>query len=1118
MRKRALFKSSLREMKQSPARFFSILGIIFLGVAFFVGIGATGPDMLQSADAYYKKYKLADVTLISSLGFSEKDQEYLQKNERIKTLAGQYMIDLQLPEKDEVVRLYSLGENRLNQPKIVSGRLPKNKNEIALDVLAKEHYHYQMGDTFELKETDSRLAAQQFKIVGFVSSPELIDNSKRGNTNVGNGSVDYFAFLTETAFELDAYVRLLVSFKDLQTVSAYSEEYDQRFADDQAQLEEWLEPRKTGRLQEIKDELAAGRKEITAGKEKIEKAEKELQQAAEKLAAGRWDLDIARADYEAQTANAEAELQAREAQLEQSENELLTQEQALTERQQALDQLARDLPNLEKKLPTLQKQQTEQQQALRQLQAAERGYQGIIDTLDGVDEERLSDAETDALLAEIQREVQAVVANLPDSADLSAVTEPIDTEGLLALGVAIDEQLSPAEKKLQELDTQITEITGGTQRLETERQQLVAASDQIASSRNQLTLDRQQLDAAKQALASENASAVEKLTTAEKELTASEKKYQAGQADFDKQKKTEWPKLLAAEKKLAAEQKRVAELQPASFTFFERNSQPGYAEYQENAERISSIATVFPTIFFLIAALVSLTTMGRMIEEKRGEIGTLKALGYKNGEIARKFLLYSLSAGLLGSLLGLAVGFYLFPTIIISAYGQLYSIKDFLTPWYLSYSLIGVAVALICTAGVAMIVLRVDLFSSPATLLRPKAPKAGKRIWLEYLRPVWKSLSFIQKVTMRNLFRYKARMLMTIFGIAGCTAMILTGFGLRDSISDIVPIQFSKIWHYQSIVSFDEDRTEADYAAYLERVSAWENLAVHVETLTVEQSGTTEQELTIYVPETPAKLADFVLFNDRRSGERYELTDEGAVINEKLADLGNFAVGDTLTLKNADHETFKIKISAIVENYVGHFAYVSPTYFEQVFDQEPAFNTDLLLFNEELSQEDEAMIAERLLELDSVRNVSFLSDSSTTLDETTGTLNIVVWVLIISAGLLALIVLYNLNNINISERIRELSTIKVLGFYDNELTMYIYRENILLTIIGVATGLALGLVLHGYVLQTVELDMIMFSPAVHVTSYLYAALITIFFTIVVGLVMYWKLKKVDMIEALKSNE
>lgn len=551
-----------------------------------------------------------------------------------------------------------------------------------------------------------------------------------------------------------------------------------------------------------------------------------------------------------------------------------------------------------------------------------------------------------------------------------------------------------------------------------------------------------------------------------------------------------------------------------------RKDDAAYKEYQDNADRLSSIATVFPVFFFLIAALISLTTMTRMVDEKRGEIGALKALGYTNWEISQKFIVYAITASITGSLLGLVVGYHVFPTIIYNAYGSLYNLPELIITYYWSYSIQSVVVALLCTVVSALVVLRVDLLSTPATLLRPKAPKPGKRILLERIPWLWRRMNFNQKVTARNLFRYKQRMLMTVLGIAGCAAMIVTGFGIRDAIGDIVDIQFSRIWHYDATVVLNDDVTKdggKDYRAQRDEISnVNDHLALAQKTVTVEKKGVNSQDVTLDVPEKNKNLADFVTFKDRKTGESYHLDQDGVIINEKLAKLFDVKSGDQLKIVDSNNREYQVKVSHIVENYALHFMYLTPEYYEKIFAEKPEYNVDLLKFKKELSETQEKKLAQDLMNSENVMNVTYTSVIGKQMDDTMGSLNIVVWVLIVSAALLAFIVLYNLTNINISERIRELSTIKVLGFYDREVTLYVYRENNILTILGILLGSVLGKLLHNFVLKTAEVDMMMFPPIIHPISYLYAALLTILFSLIVMWFMHQKLKHVDMIEALKS--
>lgn len=1139
MQKTALLKTSIREIKQSPARFLSILGIIFLGVAFFVGIGATGPDMIKSADHYYGKTKLADMSIYSSLGFSTEDKAVLLEEENIQTVNLQYLLDLPLSQKNTVFRFLSLtGKDELNQLHVVEGQLPKATNEILLDSNLSDAKDYQIGDTFEILAKDdpeNQLKEHEFKIVGFAQSPEFIDNSKRGNTNVGNGSISAFAYLLPEAFQMDAYSRMLISFDDLRTEVAYSQNYVDLMNKNKAQVTSLLAPRKQGRLDEIREkalkELNDNQREIDEANAQIEEGAKQLNDALKTLEAGKKELEAGQQTFDSEMANAEAQIRYQRDQLVSAQAELDQQRATLESQQQALNQQSKELTAAEEQLEPLLAQKATLEASLAQLEGVQQQYGELVVLLDGFAEVP-EEAQPSAIEA-IKSTASALSAQLSASPELSGafgtfaaevtVENIAETQTVIrSAGDLIEQQRLEVQQSLTTLATQQQELAAARQALVAGQAQIDAGRDALAQGQAEIDRGFEQLNQGEQTLAEQRQQGQSELDAARQEFETGQEAYEKEAQAFQKLQDETLPDLKAAQRTIDQEREKLDELEPATFTLLLRDDNPGYLEYEENANRISSIATVFPTIFFLIAALVSLTTMGRMIEEKRTEIGTYKALGYKNSEVSLKFIIYSLTAGLTGTLLGLLVGFYLFPTIIINAYGQLYNMTEFPTPWYLSYSLIGLAVGLFCTVGISMIVLRVDLMSSPATLLRPKAPKAGKTILLERIQPLWRRLNFNQKVTMRNLFRYKSRMFMTVFGIAGCTAMILTGFGLKNSISDIVPIQFNEVWRYQGIVTFDEEASTQAIEEYQAAVSQLDLLSATLgmtsENLTVAQTGKASQEVTVYVPENPAELSDFVSFTERKTGEVYALGDNGVIINEKLAKLFQLAIGDTIELKNGDNEIFEVNISGITENYVGHFAYFSPTYYEEIFGEIPTYNSELLLFSEALTKEQENQIANDLMKQDRVLNVTFLSDSSTALDDTTEILNIVVWLLIISAGLLAFIVLYNLNNINISERIRELSTIKVLGFYNKEVTMYIYRENIFLTLFGIIAGLFLGQILHGYVLATVELDMLMFSPEIHLLSYLYSSLITLFFTIIVGFVMYQKLKHVDMIEALKSND
>ena len=915
MSKKALRKSNIREVFQSKARFFSILLIIFLGVCFYAGIKATGPDMINTADTYYKDQQLMDSKIVSTYGLEQKDLDKVSQDPNVKEAEGSYTVDVLEKKENMVLRLMSYDTNHsspINKPLLVEGRLPQKSGEIALDNRVTELNKYKIGDTITLDTDKDTLKETSYKIVGLVKSPMYIDQVSRGNTTIGKGSIDLFGLVPKEDFSLEVFTEIYVTYHNTEKLVSYSEAYDKQLEKNQKQLETLLEPRTKERFDQLKQE---GTTKLAEGKDK--------------LATG---------------------------------------------------------------------------------------------------EEALKQGEIQLNLAKEQLQTQRASLSMAESAG----------------------QVVPNEAK-------------------------------------------------------------EALLQGEKELAEKEKELKENQKSLDKSKK-----------ELADQEKKLGDLKEPEYLYMDRNDNPAYSEYKDNADRISSIATVFPVFFFMIAALICLTTMTRMVDEKRGEIGTLKALGYSNFDIAKKFIIYATLASVIGSVLGLLVGFYVFPTVIFDAYGSLYNLPPVIITYYLSYSVQSVIVALLCTLVSAMVVLRVDLLSTPAVLMRPKAPKPGKRIFLEKMPWLWSKFNFNQKVTARNLFRYKQRMLMTVLGIAGCMAMIITGFGLKDSIGDIVDLQFYKIWQYDAMVTYNPDATKEETKTYETTRDEQTNVSHHIglsqKTVEVLKDGYKKQEVVIDTPKDTESFKDFMVFKNRKTGETYKLDDSGVIINEKLANLFDIKEGDTLSFKAPNDKERQVKVSHISENYAMHFIYMTPTYYESVFGETPEYNVDLLKFKEKITDKEEEELAQSLMDTKKAINVSFTSKIGSAMDDTMGSLNVVVWVLIISAAMLAFIVLYNLTNINISERIRELSTIKVLGFYDKEVTMYVYRENNILTALGILLGCVLGKLLHGFVIKTAEVDMMMFPPDIHPVSYLYSALLTILFSTVVMLVMHRRLKKVDMIEALKSTE
>ncbi|GCF95429.1 ABC transporter permease [Enterococcus florum] len=1105
-----LWKTSLREIRQSKARFLSIYAIIFLGVAFYVGLSATGPDMIKTATNYYEKKQLADTSVVSNLGISEEALDTARSIENVAQAEGRHSHDVFLNESNQVIRFYSYDpQQQLNRVSIEKGRLPEKENEVALDLVAKQQHKYQIGDQISLDQKEDGLKENSFKVVGFVKSPQYIENFTRGNTTVGTGSVDFFALISPKAFTAAVYSEMLIRYQRPESLSAYTGAYDQEAEERQKHAKKVLDAEAENHTIAVK---RAVQRQIDEAKEQLNEAKQEAKESEKQLAEAKRGLDLGQKEYDSSLNEFEEKQTAAKEQIDERTALLADTKKEFDAKKKELD----DKDNLEEKQQAAEAEQPELESELEQL----------TDSLPKLELQQNRLEKLNQLLeAQNDEDLSSLTADL-DNQKFAELLTAIQTKDYAKAQELVKQEVAEGNKVLQEQQTKQTEIKqkmAENQRIlaiekpsESELEQLKSDVDSLES---YMEKGNQQLEKAKTDFEASQKQAQAQLDSAKENLTEAQEVYEQGKTDYEELFSS---KMSEAATELAKKEQALKQIRTLTYHFQDRNSNPGYTEYGDNAKRVSSLATVFPMIFFLIAALVTLTTMTRMVEEKRSELGTFKALGYKSQEIALKYVLYAGFASSIGALCGLAVGFYLFPTIIFNAYGQLYNLSQLVTPWYIKESVIALVVVLICAVGSALFVLRYDLRSNAASLMLPRSPKKGKRILLERITPIWLRLSFTQKVTMRNLFRYKQRMLMTIIGIAGCMSMIITGFGLRDSIGDIVTIQFDKLFKYQATVMFNQELSKQERTAYERQLAALpdfdQDLLVATTQVTAKSKDVNQQEITINVPESKQRVQRFMLFNDRETDKHYPLRDQGVIINEKLAELFDLKPKDEFVIETNDGKKHTVKIAAIAENYVGHFLYMSPNYYESLFDHSPIYNTSLLRFKKNLSKKQEEAIAKELMESQKIVNTYFISNSRNALQDTIKSLNIIMWVLIISAGLLAFVVLYNLTNINVSERIRELSTIKVLGFYDKEVAAYVYRENIFLTLIGILLGFGLGKIEHQYILKTVELDMTMFSPDIQLASYLYSAVITMFFTLVVGIVMYFRLKRIDMIEALKANE
>ena len=687
---------------------------------------------------------------------------------------------------------------------------------------------------------------------------------------------------------------------------------------------------------------------------------------------------------------------------------------------------------------------------------------------------------------------------------------------------AQEKQLEEAEKLLEQYAGLIAQapakLEEGRREIEKQRAVLEEAELAIQDGEEQLLLAPMQaqaeFDAAQQTLDDSRA----QLDAAQAELNKGKAELKKGQTEYNKQKADAQLKLDEAANRLDDAQREIDKINSCEWFVLDRDSTPSVVTFESNADKLASIARVFPVFFFLVAALVALTTMTRMVDENRTHIGTLKALGYSETAITAKYLLYALSATLLGSAAGLVIGFTFFPSVLWHAYSIMYSLPDFPLQFNWPLALGAVLAATLCTGVATVNACHSTLHEKPAALMVARAPQAGKRILLEYIRPVWRRMKFTHKVTARNLFRYKKRLVMTVTGIAGCTALLLVGFGIQDSVMDLMDTQYEELWHYDLSVTMSgpegiDGRRGISETLNGKQIQDWMQLYQENVTLVTSEG---EQSVTLTVPQDNAQFGEYVTLRTRRGHDELTLQPQGAILTEKAAELLGVSVGESVTMRTNSGE-YPVEVAGITENYLGGCLYMPAQQWKEIAGEEAAWNT---VFAKSLceSAEERSAITTALLESPDVQAASFSEDSSRVFSDTLSNINYVVVVIILCAGLLAVVVLYNLININIGERKKELATIKVLGFYEREVSRYIFREIDILAVLGGLVGLVLGVPLHNFVIRTVEVEHMMFIRQVDPSSYLYSFGLTMVFTLLVTLLMRRTIQRISMVESMKAPE
>ena len=921
-----------------------------------------------------------------------------------------------------------------------------------------------------------------------------------------------------------------------QTLTTKQSELDQSKAEIIAGQQQ-IESTRT-QLNAQKQQITDGLSQVSAGEAQLQDGISALESAKAQLTELQSQLEIVRASYNAALENPDASqeeidiLAAQVSALEEQEAAVSQQIQASEAQiESQRQQLAATRSELESGLAAVEDGLSQLSQKESELNA-------------GREQITAGQAEIDAGWIQIQEQENTLAAS---KAEIEAGEQELE-KGQKQLKAA-KKKLSKAQKEIDsnaetlaagqaELDANVAKLNDSEAQYASGLEQYNFGARQIAENEAKLTSGEQEIAENEAKLADgekEIADNEKKLADGEKEITDNEKKLQDaakdlkkgekdladGKKEYEDAKKDAEDEIAENQQKLDDAKKELEDLEMPEWMVTDREELPEYTDYGDNADRLRNIGQVFPVIFFLVAALISLTTMTRMVEEQRTQIGTLKALGYKKSAIAAKYICYAFFATLLGSVLGMLIGEKIIPYIIITAYGIMYhNVANTISIDYQpGFALIASTASVVCTVGATLFASGKELQETPASLMRPPAPKEGKRVLLERLTFIWKHLSFSWKSTIRNLFRYKKRLIMTVFGIAGSMGLMLVGFGIQDSISDIAAIQYRELQHYDGMVIEDSDATEEEHAELFEYMKENEQI-VHCNRVQMTKisapKGSSNISIYLFVPESLSEFARDVTLKNRITGETYELTDEGAAISEKTASLLGLKVGDMIPLKKGDKE-YKVRVAVITENYMSHYLYMTPRVYEQTFGEMPEYENIVFTMQEDC-KDDLEMAGTRILANPGALSISYTSSLASQVDRMLSTLDAVILVLIVSAGMLAFVVLYNLNNINITERQRELATLKVLGFYDGEVSQYVLRENVILTVLGIMFGAVFGILIHRYVITTVEVDAVMFGRNIKPLSFLYSGILTSIFSIVVNGVMHFKLKTIDMVESLKSVE
>ena len=1110
---KAFLKNLFRDIKKSLSRFLSIVIIIAVGVAFYAGVRATSPDMKLSGDSYFRKNNLMDFKLVSTLGLTKDDLAEVQKQNGVTQAEGSYSIDAVI-EKDKrqlVLNINSLPDkNGINDIRMIRGKRAENANEAVVEERFFEKNKLKLNDKIVLKSgndnsIEDSLKNNEFKIVGTAKSP-LYVSEQRQLSSVGNGNVRGFVYILPEVFKSEAYTEIYVRTENTESNNSLlnNESYKEKTSNIEKALKDLGLSRNEIRYAEV---LKTGNDKLAQAQDKLDSSKKE---AAEKFADGYKQLDAARDKI----AKGKEELIKNEVlfnqkmaegtkQIEDGKKQILSGENEINIKQKEIESGKLQIAKGKKQLDEGEAQLTKGKQ-----QAADEISSAIAKEVEKAKKQLESDPSNPIYIYQYNSINQLYEKDIKGK-DFDSMYSALKNDNMLGNIKAYFD----IEALKNDFDKSANEINSARQQLASEEKLLKEGEAKLNYGIKELEASKKKISDAEVALTKGRQEGLAKLNSGRKELEEGQKEIDSNTKKLKLEEEKANAKIKDAEAKIQKNRDKLNDIKKPDWYVLGRSENVGYESYRQDSDRIDNIGKAFPLVFFLVASLVSLTTMTRMVQEKRIEIGTFKALGYSTAAIVSHYLIYALSASAIGSIIGISIGFRLFPPFIMNAYSSLYDIAESVTPFNTSLALQASLVAIFFTATAAVASTLDELREVPASLMRPKPPKSGKKIFLERIDFIWKRLSFTKKVTARNIFRYKQRLFMTVIGIAACTGLMITGFGLKEGVVGATEVQFGKIYKYDMQGTLNKNVNEADKNDIKAEAKKNSNVKSILFTYS-KNSSVKNQDAYVVVPEDKSAFNSYI--NLTMKDEKIKLNDDGVILTEKLSKLINKKAGDTIEITIND-KVVNAKISAITQHYIQHYIYMSPDYYKKITGSNLTFNSFYGLLNNK-SEVEENNTLNDLKEINSVNSIVFKNNMQVDFNKSINSINTVVILLIVSAGVLAFVVIYNLTNINISERRRELATIKLLGFYDNELAAYIYRENMILTVLGGLTGIFVGIFLNKFITSTAETNVIMFLQKISPINFLYSILLTLLFSVVVNLFMYNRFDKIDMIESLKSAE